>query len=467
MPKPTTIYHCTHCDAQSSKWAGRCLECGKWGSIEEQGARNKEQKIHNHAPGKTKKLSDIESGDITRISTHISELDRVLGGGIVPGSLILLGGEPGIGKSTLSLQFASSVPHTLYISGEESVAQIKLRADRIMQTQHTATLALSNETNVDTICATIRDIVKTGHCPVSSDTDISSQQDNSTCTPSLVIIDSIQTIYSNDATGEQGNSTQIKACTAKLLECAKTQNISIVIIGHVTKDGAVAGPRTLEHLVDTVLYLEGDRYHSYRILRGVKNRFGATDEVGIFEMNESGLESVDNPSAVLLEERGENAPGSVVTCLIEGTRPLLVEVQALVNKTSFGYPVRKASGFDLNRLHVLTAVLQKRAQLDLGQYDIHVNVVGGMKAQEPAADLAICLAIASSFKDKALGKDLVVFGEVGLGGEVRSVSHAQKRTKESINMGMKRIITHEQKPSDQQNIKIINVNNIADLITHT
>lgn len=235
---------------------------------------------------------------------------------------------------------------------------------------------------------------------------------------------------------------QIKACTTKLLECAKTTNTSIVIIGHVTKEGEVAGPRTLEHLVDTVLYLEGDRYHSYRILRTAKNRFGATDEVGIFEMLPQGLVPVANPSAALLEERGDNAHGSVVTCLMEGTRPLLVEVQALVNKTSFGYPVRKASGFDLNRLHVLTAVLQKRAGLNLGQYDIHLNIVGGIKANEPAVDLAVCLAIASSFKDKALGKDLVVFGEVGLGGEVRSVSQSQKRIKESEQLGMKRVITH-------------------------
>ncbi len=451
MTKTNTIYSCTNCDAQSSKWAGRCLECGKWGSIsEERGKRKEERASQKHSPSKTTKLSDITGAAVQKISTNISELDRVLGGGIVPGSLILLGGEPGIGKSTLSLQFAGSIKGSLYVSGEESIEQIKLRADRLQVTGYKLhELELSNETHVETICATIYDRVKTND------------------TPSLVIIDSIQTLYSDEATGEMGNVNQIRACTTKLLGCAKATKTSIVLIGHVTKDGSVAGPRTLEHLVDTVLYLEGDRYHSYRMLRTVKNRFGATDEIGIFEMKEHGLVPVKNPSAILLEERGENAPGSVVTCLIEGTRPLLIEVQALVNKTSFGYPVRKASGFDLNRLHVLTAVLQKRAKLDLGQYDIHVNIVGGIKANEPSVDLAVCLAIASSFKDKALGKDLVVFGEVGLGGEVRSVSQAQKRTKESVNMGMKRIITHEQKSSDQKNIKIINVNNIADLITHT
>ena len=260
------------------------------------------------------------------------------------------------------------------------------------------------------------------------------------------------------------------------MEIAKTTNTAIVIIGHVTKDGSVAGPKTLEHLVDTVLYLEGERYHAYRILRATKNRFGATDEVGIFEMKESGLEEVLNPSASFLQERGENMSGCVVTCLLEGTRPLLVEIQALVNKTSFGYPVRKASGFDLNRLHVLTAVLQKRAKLDLSQYDIHLNVVGGMKADEPAADLAVCLAIASAFKDKELGTDLCVFGEVGLGGEVRSVVQTEKRLKECEKLGMKRVITHKNTLPTKVGIKtqkhkntltIIGVKNIQELIRHT
>ncbi|HAT03699.1 MAG TPA: DNA repair protein RadA [Candidatus Magasanikbacteria bacterium] len=447
----STIFICSNCDAQFTKWAGRCLECGKWGTIEESKIESKKLKDDdkNYAPTKTTTLNEIKSGNVERTKTNISELDRVLGGGIVPGSLILLGGEPGIGKSTLALQLATSVSPTLYISGEESVEQIKLRANRLeisnIKISKYQNISLANETDVDSICATIN-----------------------ANKPSLAIIDSIQTVYSDEIQGEPGNVNQIRACTTKLLTCAKSSNTAIVIIGHVTKDGTVAGPRTLEHLVDTVLYLEGDRFHNHRILRTIKNRFGATDEVGIFEMVERGLRAVENPSASFLEERGENMPGSVITCLIEGTRPLLVEIQALVNKTSFGYPVRKASGFDLNRLHVLAAVLQKRAGLNLAQYDIHINVVGGISADEPAVDLAVCLSIASSYKDKALGKDLVVFGEVGLGGEVRSVSQIEKRIKECNNLGMKRVITHitNLKPNTY-NLKMIDVKNIQELIKHT
>jgi len=452
MPKKNSkIFVCSYCDTQYTKWTGRCLECGKWGTVEERRVTGNEERgknIPEYSPTKTKTLSEIQGKNVERIKTNISELDRVLGGGIVPGSLILLGGEPGIGKSTLSFQLASSVSPTLYISGEESVEQIKLRADRLSITNYQLpiTLSLANETNVDSIRATI--------------------QKNK---PALAVIDSVQTMYCTDVQGEPGNVNQIRACTVKLLETAKSTNTAIVLIGHVTKDGTVAGPRTLEHLVDTVLYLEGDRYHNHRILRTVKNRFGPTDEVGIFEMTEAGLKPVENPSASFLEERGENIPGSVVTCLMEGTRPLLVEIQALVNKTSFGYPVRKASGFDLNRLHVLTAVLQKRARLNLTQYDIHLNVVGGIKAAEPATDLAVCLAIASSYKDKALGKDLAVFGEVGLGGEVRSVNRVEKRIKECEQLGMKRVISHFSTTTRQYDniIKLIEVKNIQELIMYT
>jgi len=452
MSKPTTIFTCSSCDAQFTKWSGRCLECSKWGTIvETEKTIQKEEKTKiDYKATETKTLSQISKKELQRISTKISELDRVLGSsdadgknsGFVPGSLVLLGGEPGIGKSTLSIQLASLVSPTLYISGEESVEQIKMRADRLQIKSEQ--LFLANETNIETICATIN-----------------KQK------PTLVIIDSIQTIYSQEVEGESGNINQIRACTAKLLETAKETNTIIIIIGHVTKEGTVAGPRTLEHMVDTVLYLEGDRHHSYRILRTVKNRFGATDEVGIFEMNEMGLQAVKNPSACFLEEREDNSPGSVITCLMEGTRPLLIEIQALVNKTSFGFPVRKASGFDLNRLHVLTAVLQKRAGLNLGQYDIHINVVGGVRASEPAADLAVCLAIASSYKDKELGKDLVVFGEVGLGGEVRSIAQLEKRIKESHALGMKRVITNLGKNKNKTDIKIIDVKNIAELIKQT
>jgi len=448
MPKENkTIFVCSNCDAQYEKWAGRCLECGKWGTIKEiQNANFKMQNGDNnqYQAIETKKLNDIKSEDVRRVITDIGELDRVLGGGIVPGSLILLGGEPGIGKSTLTMQLAGTVINTLYISGEESVGQIKLRADRILavQTRHASSLQLANETNIGNICATIEKLK-----------------------PTLTIIDSIQTIYSEDIAGEPGSVSQIRACTVKLLETAKATNTAVVIIGHITKDGALAGPKTLEHLVDTVLYLEGDKFHEFRVLRAVKNRFGSVDEIGVFEMAESGLRPVQNPSLAFLEGRGEAVAGSVVTCLIEGSRPILVEIQALVSKTAFGYPVRKASGFDLNRLQVLIAVLQKRAGLNLLQYDVHLNVVGGITADEPAADLAVCLAIGSAYKDKPLGKDLVAFGEVGLGGEVRVVSQTEKRLKECENLGMKRVILHENKKTKkQENIKTVEVNNISELI---
>lgn len=449
MSKETKTFDCAHCGAQYQKWVGRCLECGKWGSIAEQ-AVNEKPIARSNKSGKTfsaartVKLSDIQSTQVHRMQTKSSELNRVLGGGLVPGSFILLGGEPGIGKSTLSIQIASMIPQCLYISGEESVEQIKLRADRLKL--ETSTLHLLNETHLETILATI-EAVKSP----------------------LVIIDSIQTMFTSEVDGEPGNVSQLRACAVKLLEAAKATNTAIVLIGHVTKDGTVAGPRTLEHLVDTVLYLEGDRYHDIRILRTVKNRFGSTDEVGMFEMNEMGLLDITNPSAMLLAERGETMPGSVVTCLTEGTRSLLVEVQALITKTSFGYPVRKASGFDLNRLHVLIAVLQRRAALNLAQYDVHINIVGGVVADEPAADLAICLAIASAYKDKALGNDLAVFGEVGLGGEIRSVRFLEKRIKECENLGMKRIITTlgPKGKAESKKIKIINVKNIDELIKHT
>jgi len=442
--KPTTTFICTNCDAQYQKWTGRCLECGKWSTIE-QVAKSKEQRTNvvEYPSAKTVGLSDIQGQELKRTSTTMNECDRVLGGGIVPGSLILLGGEPGIGKSTLALQLATIVKNTLYISGEESVGQIKLRSDRLSVNQsYPLSVRIANETDIDIVCATMRKL-----------------------NPALVIVDSMQTIHTDDATGESGSVSQIRACTVKLLETAKSTNIPIILIGHVTKDGTVAGPKTLEHLVDTVLYLEGERHHVYRILRTVKNRFGSTDEVGIFEMTGTGLVEVKNPSAIFLKEREEHIPGSILTCLMEGTRPLLVEIQALVNKTSFGYPVRKASGFDINRLHVLVAVLQKRAKLDLGQYDIHLNVVGGLRANEPASDLAVCLAIASSFKDKELGTDLVVFGEVGLGGEVRSVNFSEKRVRECEQLGMKRVIMAENtKTQEQKKIKIIGVRNIGELV---
>jgi len=449
MKQNQLLFVCTACDAQYAKWSGRCLECGQWGTITETvqaEVRKPKSEINSTYPSlETQRLADIQGQNVLRIQTHISELDRVLGGGIVPGSFILLGGEPGIGKSTLALQLALMVPNVLYISGEESVEQIKLRADRLSQLS-AVSCQLSAGNNIDAAIATI-------------------QRDK----PALAIIDSIQTMYTEEAPGEPGNPTQVRAGGAKLMACAKTSGTTIVLIGHVTKDGTLAGPKTLEHLVDTVLYFEGDRHHDLRLLRAVKNRFGGTDEVGIFQMTEKGLKEVANPSQLLLQERGADAPGSVVTCLLEGTRPLLVEVQALVTKTVFGYPVRKASGFDLNRLHVLIAVLQQRAGLQLGQYDVHVNVVGGIKVNEPAADLAVALAVASAYKDKTLGKDLAVFGEIGLGGEIRSVRQSEKRVKECEQLGMRRVITaNSSKPvANSDTLKIIQVKNILELITHS
>ena len=438
-------FFCSNCDAQYVRWAGRCLECGKWGTISEGSAPTPKSPSATTrvAAGKTTSLSAVKSESIKRVSTSIGELDRVLGGGLVPGSIVLIGGEPGIGKSTLTIQLAAACPSALLISGEESASQIKMRADRLGITS--PKLELLNETNVERIIATI---IETK--------------------PAVAIIDSIQTIFSSDAEGETGSPTQIKAVTSKLVESLKPTRTATIIVGHVTKEGAVAGPKTLEHLVDTVVYLEGDRHHLYRILRTVKNRFGSTDEIGVFQMEEKGLVEVQNPSAAFLSERGENQPGNVLTCLIEGTRPLLIEVQALVTKTAFGYPARKASGFDINRLHVLIAVLQKRAGLHLEGYDIHINIAGGLTADEPAADLAVCLAVAGAYKDKALGADLAVFGEVGLGGEIRTVSQTEKRIKECEQLGLKRILTNAGKNKiSSQKVKIMDIKSISDIIKHT
>jgi DNA repair protein RadA/Sms len=352
-----------------------------------------------------------------------------------------LGGEPGIGKSTLALQMAAILPYSLYISGEESTEQIKLRAERLKIS--TSTLKIGNATNVDNIIATIKQ--------------------NKECR--MVTIDSIQTIYSDEVEGGAGNINQVRACTTKLLEVAKMTGKTIILIGQVTKDGAVAGPKTLEHLVDAVLYLEGDKYHLFRILRTTKNRFGATDEIGVFSMESHGLEEVKNPSVIFLAGRGEAVPGSTVTCLMEGSRSLLVEIQALVTKTNFGYPQRRASGFDLNRLQVLVGVLTKRADLPLDAYDIFLNVVGGIEASEPAADLAVILALASALKNKTISKDIASFGEVGLGGEIRPVSQTEKRLNEIKKMGFKfAVVPHSATLPKIADLKIASVKNVRELV---
>ncbi|MFA7653776.1 MAG: DNA repair protein RadA [Candidatus Magasanikbacteria bacterium] len=475
MTKNNIQFVCSNCDAQYSKWAGRCLECGKWGTLEKSQISNDKFQINskiqnsNYEPLKTTRLDEIKSSNTLRTKSGIGELDRVLGGGFVPGSLILLGGEPGIGKSTLALQLAQAVANTLYISGEESAEQIKLRADRLKI--NTSLLRFVSATNVESVIATINNChpehsegsLKTKTERDSSTPLRSAQNDNGR--PALVIIDSIQTLYSDEAEGAPGNVNQIRACATKLMAIAKTTGTTIILIGQVTKGGEVAGPKTLEHLVDTVLYLEGDRFHGFRILRAVKNRFGSTDEVGIFEMRELGLIEVANPSQAFLSGRAENVPGTAVTCLMEGTRPILIEIQALVTKTNFGYPQRRASGFDLNRLQVLIGILTKRAGLPLDSYDVYLNVVGGMEADEPAADLAVVLAVASAIQNKTLPSGLAAFGEVGLAGEVRGVPQTKKRLEEIKKLGFSYAVTPSL--SDENKItglKLAPVKNVIEVV---
>jgi DNA repair protein RadA/Sms len=391
-----------------------------------------------------KSLSQIELGQEDRSDTHIGELNRVLGGGLVRGSLTLVGGDPGIGKSTLLLQVARNMSDDghaiLYISGEESLRQIKLRANRIGT--FTDNLKFLCETNLSTIEAVIT-------------------KDK----PEIVIIDSIQTMFNEDVSSAPGSVSQVRETTAVLLRIAKSMNVSIFIVGHVTKEGTVAGPRVLEHMVDTVLYFEGDRHASYRILRGVKNRFGSTNEIGVFEMRQDGLAEVANPSEFMLDGRPEDASGSIVTCSVEGTRPILLEIQALVCRTSFGFPRRQANGTDYNRVNLLMAVLEKRVGLQMADCDAYVNLAGGMKLQEPALDLGICLAVISSFKNKPIDSSVVAFGEVGLSGEVRSVSMTEQRVMEAKKLGFKTIIlpkAYENKLKDTKGLEIIGVRSLQD-----
>lgn len=449
MMKAQTKFVCQNCGAEYSRWQGKCDACGEWNSLVEtviQETRNPQRKVSGATPQKLKEVSDL---NLERISTGILEVNRVLGGlrdqeGIVPGALIILGGDPGIGKSTLVLQIASYLSQTkkkvLYVSGEESPNQLKIRAGRLRINEDN--LWVVSETNLESILGLIE----------------KEKFD-------LIIIDSIQTIYSETLTSIPGNISQLSFCANCLMDVAKKNHIAFVLVGHVTKEGAIAGPRVLEHLVDVVLYLEGERYGNFRVLRSVKNRFGSTNEVGIFEMEEFGLKEISNPSKVLLEERIEQTPGSIVFAGIEGTRPILLEIQALTSTSSFGYPKRTTSGFDLNRLNLLIAVLQKRVGLNLSNQDVYVNVVGGLLIKEPAADLAVALAIASAFKNKALIKDLVVFGEIGLSGEIRSVTNVPKRLKEAEKLGFKKVLTFpvEEKISDLNLIKTRTLKTAIDL----
>lgn len=446
------MFFCQECGYESSKWLGQCPGCKQWNTFVEENIRPASApgmgggKASFSRVGKPVTLGEIESGGEERFKTHMEELDRVLGGGIVKGSLVLVGGDPGIGKSTLLLQvcryLAGDGRKVLYISGEESLQQIKLRAERLGDfSDH---LSLFCETSMEAV----EETVKKGR-------------------PAVVVIDSIQTMYCEQVSSAPGSVSQVRETCGRLLQLAKGFDISIFLVGHVTKEGTVAGPRVLEHMVDTVLYFEGDRYASYRILRSVKNRFGSTNEIGVFEMCQDGLKEVKNPSEFMLAGRPEGACGSVVICSSQGTRPVMLEIQALVCRTNFGFPKRQATGTDFNRINLLMAVLEKRLQMQIGDCDAYVNVAGGIKVQEPAIDLGIVMAIASSFKNRAIPEDVVVFGEVGLSGEVRAVSMAVSRVQEAKKLGFSTVILPESSRAACQEIKgirLIGVRNVQEAI---
>lgn len=445
-----TIFFCQQCGYESAKWMGQCPGCREWNTFVEEPVekKNSGNSAARHRDAvKPVTLSQVEMTKQQRFTTSIHELDRVLGGGIVPGSLVLVGGDPGIGKSTLLLQvcrnLAEAKRRVLYISGEESLQQIKIRAQRIGT--FTDCLELLCETNLSEISAVLQERK-----------------------PEVVIIDSIQTMYSEEVSSAPGSVSQVRQATALFLQLAKSMDITIFIVGHVTKEGVVAGPRVLEHMVDTVLYFEGDRHAAYRILRGVKNRFGSTNEIGVFEMRQEGLVEVLNPSEYMLNGKPEGASGSIVACSIEGTRPILLEIQALVCKTSFGLPRRTAAGADLNRVNLLMAVLEKRAGIPLSSCDAYINIAGGIRMNEPAIDLGIVLAIVSSYKEIPVHDKTICFGEVGLSGEVRAVNMIQQRVQEAKKLGFEECILPSVCLTDDlktDGIKIIGVSNIREAIS--
>ena len=444
-----SIYFCQNCGHEESKWLGQCPMCREWNTfVDEKVTVSKGTAAKNTVrEAEVVTLSSVSTDQEDRMQTEIEELDRVLGGGVVPGSLVLVGGDPGIGKSTLLLQVCKRLSDqgrkVLYISGEESLKQIKLRANRMGTfSDH---LLLLCETNLETI----RQVIEREH-------------------PAVAVIDSIQTMYSEEVTAAPGSVSQVREATNTLMQIAKGLNITIFIVGHVTKEGTVAGPRVLEHMVDTVLYFEGDRHASYRILRGVKNRFGSTNEIGVFEMRETGLEEVPNPSEYMLNGRPEGASGSIVTCSIEGTRPILLEIQALVCKTGFGLPRRTAAGADLNRVNLLMAVLEKRAGMPLSSCDAYVNIAGGIRMNEPAIDLGIVLAIVSSYREIAISDKTICFGEVGLSGEVRAVNMAKQRVQEAKKLGFETCILPKVSLTDEvrtDDIQLIGVSNVREAIS--
>ena len=456
MAKSKNIFFCQECGYESAKWLGQCPACKAWNTFVEEPTIGKGSTAsggirHQAKASEPVLLSSVHSSDEKRRPTGISEFDRVLGGGIVPGSLVLVGGDPGIGKSTLLLQMSRCLSEqscrTVYVSGEESLQQIRLRADRLGVFKND--LAMLCETNLDVIQETILKYK-----------------------PEVVIIDSIQTMYREDISSGAGSVSQVREATSVLMQLAKRENIAIFIVGHVTKEGTVAGPRTLEHMVDTVLYFEGERNAGFRVLRAVKNRFGSTNEIGVFEMKGNGLAEVKNPSQLMLDGRPDDTSGSVVVCTMEGTRPILLEIQALVCQSSFNLPRRTSVGLDYNRVNLLLAVLEKRGGIVMAGCDAYVNIAGGMRLDDPSADLGIVFALVSSFKNRAIPSDMVMFGEMGLSGEVRGVSGAEQRVREAAKMGFKTCIIPKsnmdnvKKMKDLGDMKVVGVANIQQALEY-
>ena len=448
--KMATVFYCQNCGYESSKWMGQCPGCKEWNTMVEEKvtakAKSAGSSVRHKESAKPSTLSEVSIREEERMTTHMEELDRVLGGGIVPGSLTLVGGDPGIGKSTLLLQvcrhMAADGRKVLYISGEESLRQIKIRANRLGE--FSDNLFLLCETSLEMIEETIRNMM-----------------------PDITIIDSIQTMYHEEISAAPGSVSQVRESTNVFLQLAKGLNISIFIVGHVTKEGTVAGPRVLEHMVDTVLYFEGDRHASYRILRGVKNRFGSTNEIGVFEMKEEGLVEVPNASEFMLSGKPEGASGSIVSCSMEGTRPILIEIQALVCHSNFGIPRRQAIGTDFNRVNLLMAVLEKRLGLQMSDCDAYVNLAGGMRIMEPAIDLGMAMAIVSSFKNRPIDDKTIAFGEIGLSGEVRGVSMSEQRISEAVKLGFTTCIVPEvnrKQLKPIEGVRIVGVKTVQDAI---